>query len=576
MLKIYCTVSLLLVVTFFWSPGRPAGCAVAEELTPEIVAAIDNVFSEYDTKDQPGASVAVVRHGALVYSRGFGLANLEYDVPVEPDTIFHVASVSKQFTAFAILLLEEKGKLSLDDDIRKHLDWMPAFSDQIRIRHLILHTSGLRDQWSLLNMSGVRSDDVIKMYHIRNLLRRQKELNFKPGEQWMYCNSGYTLLAYIVEEVSGKSLPQFCEETIFKPLQMDRSHFHSDHEQIVPGRAYCYDPNKTGFEKAVLSYANVGATSLFTTAEDLTKWLVNLDTGKVGGDVVRDRMNVLGSLDDGRTLLYGNGLHRDELRGVELLGHGGSDRGFRSYAARARKHGVGVAVLSNRSDLSAKDLGKRILEILLEPHLQPVESESNGARSLSEKAKRIDEARRLDLKITQDELSTCVGHFRMDNGNLLVTRARDGHLQASREGRFRNLIPVAEYEFLDSESGWRVSFSEPREQGTQSVTLQWSENDRHVGKRLSPDEINVFFRPYVGRYFSPELNQTYEITFEDGQVIMEHHRIGSFRLVHRIGDRFRGNYSLFEDVAFERDADESVTGFRVSSDRVKNLWMEKR
>ena len=425
MLKTYCTVSLLLFVNFFWSPGRPAGCAVAEELTPDIVAAIDNVFSEYDTKDQPGASVAVVRNGMLIYSRGFGLANMEYGVANTPDTIFHVASVSKQFTAFAILLLEEEGKLSLDDDIRKHLDWMPAFSDQIRIRHLILHTSGLRDQWSLLNMSGVRSDDVIKMYHIRNLLRRQTELNFKPGEQWMYCNSGYTLLAYIVEEVSGKSLPQFCEERIFKPLEMSRSHFHIDHEKIVPGRAYCYDRNGSGFEKAVLSYANVGATSLFTTAEDLTKWLTNLDTGEVGGSAVRDRMNTLGSLDDGRELLYGNGLHPVQLRGVELLGHGGSDRGFRSYAARARKHGVGVAVLSNRSDLSAKDLGNRTLEVLLKPHLEPAESESNDTPARSGKARRIDEARQLNLNITQEELSACVGHFQLDDGNLLVTRIRN-------------------------------------------------------------------------------------------------------------------------------------------------------
>ena len=134
---------------------------------------------------------------------------------------------------------------------------------------------------------------------------------------------------------------------------------------------------------------------------------------------------------------------------------------------------------------------------------------------------------------------------------------------------------MAEYEFLDSEFGWRVSFGEPGEQRTQSVTLQRSEERSRVGKRLSSDEINEFFRPYVGRYYSPELNQTYEITFQDGQLIMEHNRIGSFRLVHRNGDRFRGNYFLFEDVAFKRDDDESVTGLRVSSGRVRNLWIEK-
>ncbi|MBK7598693.1 MAG: serine hydrolase [Acidobacteria bacterium] len=270
-------------------------------LDRELANRIDEVFRQYDKPGSPGCSLAVVRDGKVVYKHGYGYANLEYDIPISPSTVFHVASVSKQFTAFAITLLASEGRLKLDDDIRKYLPEVPDFGKTITIKHLIYHTSGLRDQWELLAMAGWRLDDVITKEHILKIIRNEKELNFEPGAEHLYCNSGYTLLAVIVERVSGQSFRQFTNDRIFKPLGMANTHFHDDHEMIVKNRAYSYQPEKAGgFKLSALNYANAGATSLFTTAEDMTRWALNFEDMKLGGKAVIDQMHEQGILNSGK------------------------------------------------------------------------------------------------------------------------------------------------------------------------------------------------------------------------------------------------------------------------------------
>ena len=250
--------------------------------TKSVEQRIDGIFAPWNKKDTPGASVAVIRDGKMIFSKGYGMANLEYGVPNKPETVFHIASVSKQFTTFAVLLLEEDGKLSLDDDIRKYVPEVPDFGKKITLRHLAHHTSGLRDQWALIALAGGRLDDVITTEHILKLVKRQKELNFEPGAEYLYSNTGYTLLAEVVARVSGKSFAEFTSERIFKPLKMNKTLFYDDHEKIVKNRAYSYYRSPNGYRKAVLSYANAGATSLFTTVEDLGLWALNFENPVVG------------------------------------------------------------------------------------------------------------------------------------------------------------------------------------------------------------------------------------------------------------------------------------------------------
>ena len=227
---------ILLVSSLLFSLNSFAQTTVTDELEIKI----DSIFKNFNDINKPGATLAVVKNQKIVFKKGYGSANLEYGIPNSPSTIFHIASVSKQFTVFSILLLEKEGKLSFDDDIRKFIPEVPDFGQKITLRHLASHTSGMRDQWTLLRMAGWRMDDVITKEHILKLVSQQKELNFKPGEAYMYCNTGFTLLAEVVARISGKPFAEFTEERIFKPLNMNNTLFYDDHEKILKNRGYSY------------------------------------------------------------------------------------------------------------------------------------------------------------------------------------------------------------------------------------------------------------------------------------------------------------------------------------------------
>ena len=255
----------------------------AQSLPDSTTKKIDALFKKWDNSSSPGYAVGVVRNDSLIFAKGYGVANLEYNIPIAPETIFHMASVSKQFTAFSIVLLARQGKLNLDDDIHKYLPWFPDLKVKITVRNLLNHTSGIRDQWQLLAIAGTRLHDVITQDQIIKILGKQQALNFNPGEEWSYSNSGYTMLAEIVRAVSGKSLRQFTDSVLFKPLGMKNTNFHDDYTEIVPNRSYSYDrKDDTHFQNSILSYSVAGATSLFTNVDDMSKWVMNFYNHKVG------------------------------------------------------------------------------------------------------------------------------------------------------------------------------------------------------------------------------------------------------------------------------------------------------
>jgi len=328
---------------------------------------IDAIFESVNKHDSTGAAVGVIEHGKLVYEKGYGSANLEYNIPIVPDTIFHVASVSKQFTAMAVVLLERDGKLSIDDDVHKYLPELPDYGQKITLRNLLQHTSGIRDQWQTLSTAGWSMEDVITQDQILRMLFRQKALNFPPGARYLYSNSGFTMLAEIVTRVSGKPMPQFCDERIFRPLGMTRTHFHQDLHQIVPGRAYSYGPAKGGgFQNNPLNYANAGATSLFTTAGDLLKWLDNFRTAKVGGPAAIARLQEQGVLADGEKINYGLGVTLDSYRGVKRISHNGADAGFRSAVMWFPGEELGIAVASNLGTFNPSQAANTVAELFLD------------------------------------------------------------------------------------------------------------------------------------------------------------------------------------------------------------------
>ena len=297
---------------------------------PVQESAVDEVFAAYAKPGSPGCVVGVVRDSRLVFARGYGLANIEHDLPLTSKSVLDIGSTSKQFSAASILLLEQQGKLSVDDDVRKFVPELPSYGQTVTIRHLLNHTSGIRDYLTLMSVAGVNFDGVTGDDEALRIITRQKALNFPPGSEHLYSNSGYFLLSMIVKRASGKSLRQFAEESIFGPLEMRDTHFHDDHTMIVPRRATGYSSAGQGppspasgatagqakFVIDMSGFEQTGDGAVYTTVEDLAKWDRNFYEPKVGGQALVDGLLRSGVLNDGKSIPYAAGLMNGTHKGL--------------------------------------------------------------------------------------------------------------------------------------------------------------------------------------------------------------------------------------------------------------------
>src|SRR5690606_17154623 len=326
----------LLRILALIAAALPLAVEAHAQSRPDLSARVDSLFAEWDRPGSPGCALGVVRDGRLDYARGYGYANLDHDVPITPSTVFYIASVSKQFTAASIVLLAQQGRLSPDDDVRAYIPELPDYGATITIRHLIHHTSGLRDYLTLMLLAGMRLEDVHTDAEVLDLVTRQAALNFTPGERYLYSNTGYLLMAEIVRRVSGKSLREFADEHIFRPLGMANTHFHDDRTMVVRNRALAYARNEDGsFRLDVWSnFDKVGSGGLLASVEDLALWDLNAEHQKVGGAALREQMLGRGVLNDGDTLDYAFGLIIGEYRGLRTVGHSGGSMGFRAHHLR--------------------------------------------------------------------------------------------------------------------------------------------------------------------------------------------------------------------------------------------------
>jgi CubicO group peptidase (beta-lactamase class C family) len=529
--------------------------AAAQQPADTTRLAVNRVFAAWSATDGPGCALGVSRDGKVVYENGFGMANLELDAPITPASIFHVASVSKQFTGMAIALLARDGKLSLDDDIRRHLPEIPNYGHRITIRHLLNHTSGLRDQWDLLYMARGRfEENRITEADVLEIVARQKALNFVPGTEYVYSNTGYTLAGTIVKRVSGKSLREFADERIFKPLGMTNTHFHDDYTMVVKGRAAAYTRGADGkWHVSLPNYDTYGATSLFTTVGDLLKWDANFGKPIVGDEALLRELRASATLANGDTTGYGLGIATEVYRGARLVGHSGGDAGYRTYLGRFPEHGLSITVLCNAGPANPVALTRSVADVYLGSKLAPADSVVRAA-----------------VTLTSEQLARLAGvYVNPSTGNpMFITLRRDTLIIGRTAGPA--LVPLSDRRFRVTGQPVELEFT-PAGQVVQTVRAWPARKPLSLERREAARPTRAELERYAGSYHSEELGATWVVSATDTTLVLKT-RWGVERTVRpAYGDTFSGDFLI----TFTRDAARRVNGMLMNSGRVRRVKFEK-
>jgi len=428
-------------------------------LSPAVTAALDSIFLPMSHSGEPGCAAGVYRDGTVAFARGYGFANLTHDVPITPGTRFTVGSVSKQFTAASIALLVRAGGVALDDDVRKYIPEMQAHATPVRVRHLVHHTSGLRDFWELVGLSGLRFDDGYTSDDMLAMAARQRGLNFPPGAEYRYSNTGYLALAVIVQRVTGQSLRRFADSAIFAPLGMRETFFLDDHNEVVPGRAMAYSPRGNTWRVDIWNNDIVGQGGIVTSLADLQRWDENFYHGKVGGREFLELMHSTEPLTSGAENRYAFGITVGAYRGQRLVEHTGSTGGYRAALFRFPTAHTSFALLCNRSTANTTVLAQRMADIVLRESLGPA-----TARPVAAGEERAGARTRAAARPA--ELAAIAGRFQSPELNGVVwevaTTAPGGTLELRRPRTpAATLVPLDSAFSYSAGAGITIRFDRP-------------------------------------------------------------------------------------------------------------------
>lgn len=514
------------------------------------VTAIDKVFARYTEPNTPGCVLGVGRDGKVLYARGYGMANLEYDAPLTAASIEEIGSVSKQFTAAAVLLLAQRGVLSLEDDIRKWLPEVPDFGHKITIRMLANHTSGLRDQWGLLGLmnsppgSAVHTPDLIL-----DLVTRQRELNFKPNDQYLYSNTGYALLGIIVKRASGKSLAEFSRENIFEPLGMKHTQWRDDFTRVVKGRATAYQRTNNGYRQE-MPFTNVyGNGGLLTTVQDLITWWDALYTDKLGKGFLA-QLTTSGVLNSKHTISYALGVSNGDYRGLREITHSGSTAGYRAYLTSFPQSRTTIAVLCSNASANTGAHAHAVADIVLGSELKPV-------------------ATRTGVKAANNvDVNQYVGLYRdVVTEETMRIEVRDGVLRSGNT----ELIATGQDTLYDARAN--VTGFITRQNGVEKLRVLNREGPpSEFIKVVEVKPTDAALQEYAGTYRSPELDIVYHVSVANGNLVVKRRLQPDLTLTPTYQDAF----SNFGNWVFTRDAAGKVNGFQFTQGRVRRVRFVKQ
>jgi len=514
----------------------------------KVVAGAERAFGKFSqayVAPAPGCAAAVSLNGETVFEKAFGLADMEFNVPNTPQTIFESGSVAKQFTAAAIVLLQQDGKLSLDDPVKKYIPELPDYGAPLTLRHLLNHTSGIRDWGTVLSLTPAgRGDRVISQDLALDVIIHQRALDFTPGAEYSYTNSGYNLLAIIVERVSKQKFAAFLEERLFKPLGMKNSSIRDDYQRIVPGRAQAYARQGTGPWRLNMPFMNVyGNGGMLTTVGDWMKWNVMLDSKSLGAPLV-DALETRGVLNDGRKIAYALGLTVDTYKGLKDVSHGGSTAGYQTFLARYPDNKVSVGVMCNGTSPGAGGIAAGITDEIFGPY--PENPRTDPAKVSEDELKKF-------VGIWRNEKTHAPARFVIDNGVSRWSGAR--------------LVPMGDGQFRAGGNQLKFTFDKDGKPMSAATIDSDGEVRRFAAEQPwtpTPEELASF----KGDWFSEEAGATYSLVVDGDKAFLKQRPASSFLMQPLYKDHFDvGGYVVW----FTRDKNKKVNGLHVGASRMRDM-----
>lgn len=531
----------------------------AQQKTDSLTVKMDAIFAKYDTKTSPGLAAAIVRNGKVIFKKGYGLANMEYDIPNTSSSVYDIASVSKQFAGLAISTLVQEGKIALSDDIHKYLPEVPDFGKTITIDQLVHHTSGLRDWPEGLNVAGWRWDEVFSFQDIQRMVKYQTELDFEPGAKHSYSNTGYNLLALIVERVSGKSFREWTDANIFTPLQMTNSHFLDDHSRLIKNMAYSYYYQPDGYHKRLTGLTAIGSSSLFTTVDDLCKWVIHFDGQVAAKNPIYLRMLEDGVLNNGEKVRYAFGLALADVGGLKTVSHTGGWAGYRTVIMNFPDEKLSIILLGNAADFNSYGKASEVAKYLLKEKFKETESKADKSKDLPTIAFHEATAKKQE------------GIYKFGDGWFVTLTIEGGVLmtQATNEPKFPT-VPKSDSVIWIIDYNASMTFIKDK-QGT-ITALRYRDQIRPKIVPIQPDPSKL--STYAGTYYSEELGTEYKIDYVNTKLAMHHMRLGDFDIQPDVveADVFScgmGTLKFYSENG-------KVAGFRLSRGRVRNLKFVRR
>ena len=552
------TLSIFILVT--------TNTVISQALPDSLTKKIDNLFAEWNTPNSPGCAIGIIRNDSVIYAKGYGMADLEHAIPLTPATIFYMCSLSKQFTGFSAVLLARQGKIKLDEDVHTYLPWAPDVGKKITVRNLLNHTSGIRDDISLAAISGLGYDGMLTQELALNILKKQRSLNFPPGEQYSYSNSNFVLLSEIVKTVSGKSFRTFTDSAIFKPLGMQHSRFQDNYTELVQSRAFSYEPlDSSHFANDFQNVYTLGDGGLFTNINDMAKWVANFYNPIAGDSKDINQLTENGKLNNGKKLDYALGIASVKYKGWREFEHSGGLAGYRTFISVFPDLKMGFLVFSNVGNFDSYSKTHEIANLFIR---------DTSKVNIENKSENMDSS----LAILKDpqRLNIYVGDYISEEGTQFNFSISNKRMYWNHYGQSTLLVKEARDTFsVFHNPDVKFVFDQSPEK-TSIVNEYWPDNNRLLKKYVTDSsQTDIALQLYTGVYYSPELDCQFRISLKDHHLLLSSNKYEDIQLMLIGNDDIVDKSGLLNHLKILRDSSKKIIGFEVNSGQIMHLKFNK-